>query len=205
MRSPSRGGSAGDHDAAWAGKGRRSRYGYKRTIGVGSGSGLVRKAVLTAANVNDTEVADYLICGDEEAVYGDRASSTRARSERPRGMGIKDRIMRRANKHHAKLERWEKRPQRVDSSSASACGEGVRDAAAELRVLAGELRGAGEEHDRDAAQTHRVQPAQGGSNAARSGVSARPHVLHTGLSHDPAAGIEVTLPLEKVGDERIQL
>ena len=69
----------------------------------------MRKAVLTAANVNDTEVADYLVCGDEEAVYGDRAYSTRARSERLRGMGIKDRIMRRANKHHAKLERWEKR------------------------------------------------------------------------------------------------
>ena len=97
-----------DPDAVWAGKGGRARYGYKVHIGMDKGSGLVRKAGMTQASTNETDVADDLVSGDEAAVYGDRAYSTHKRTKRLRGMGIKDRTMLRANKHHGPLVRWKK-------------------------------------------------------------------------------------------------
>ena len=66
-------------------------------------SELIRRAVLTPANVNETQVADELIAGDEGAVYGDAAYGTHARSTRLRALGIADRLMRRPNKHHPRL------------------------------------------------------------------------------------------------------
>ena len=68
-----------------------------------AGTGLVRMAVLTPAKVYESEVADELISGDERAVYGDRAYESKERRQRLRAMGIKDRIMHRANKHHPTL------------------------------------------------------------------------------------------------------
>ena len=47
-------------------------------------------------------MADEL-SGDERAVYGDRAYESKERRQRLRAMGIKDRIMHRANKHHRTL------------------------------------------------------------------------------------------------------
>ena len=66
-------------------------------------SELIRRAMLTPANVNETEVADGLIAGDEGAVYGDAAYGTHARSTRLRALGIADRLMRWPNKHHPRL------------------------------------------------------------------------------------------------------
>ena len=86
---------ATDKDAAWARKGGRNYYGYKVHVGVDEGSGLIRKAVLTPANLNDTEVADELIMGDEGAVYADRAYDTHERRQKLKSMGIGDRIMKR--------------------------------------------------------------------------------------------------------------
>ena len=103
-------GEGTDKDAAWTRKGSRSHYGYKMHIGVDEGSGLIRKAVLTPANVNDTEVADELILGGELAVYADRAYDTHRRRQRLKlkSMGIQDQIMRRANKHHPEVADVEK-------------------------------------------------------------------------------------------------
>ena len=94
---------ATDKDAAWARKGGRHYYGYKVHVGVDEGSGLIRKAVLTPANINDTEVADELIMGDEMAVYADRAYDTHERRQGLKSMGIGDRIMKRGNKHHPEV------------------------------------------------------------------------------------------------------
>lgn len=94
---------ATDKDASWTWKGSRSHYGYKMHVGVDEGSGLIRKSVLTPANVNDTEVGDELILGDESALYADRAYDTHARRRKLEQMGIEDRIMKRANKHHPRL------------------------------------------------------------------------------------------------------
>ena len=45
---------------------------------------------MTPANINDTEVADELIMGDEMAVYADRAYDTHERRQRLKSMGIGD-------------------------------------------------------------------------------------------------------------------
>ena len=52
--------------------------GYKAHVGVDQDSGLVRRVVVTPANVNDTEVADELVMGDEAALYADKAYDKRA-------------------------------------------------------------------------------------------------------------------------------
>lgn len=80
-----------------------SSYGYKAHVGVDQGSGLIRKVITTPANVNDTVVADDLICGDERAVLADSAYHTHARERLLKQRGIKPRLMRRANKHQRAL------------------------------------------------------------------------------------------------------
>jgi len=94
-----------DPEAAWAKKGGKRSFGYKAHIGADKGSAIIRRAVLTPANVNDTVPADALYCGDEKAVYADQAYSTKARSAKLKAAGIKDRTMSRANKHHPLTER----------------------------------------------------------------------------------------------------
>ena len=110
---------ATDKDAAWTHKGGRHHYGYKVHIGVDEGSGLIRKAVMTAANVNDTEVGDELISGDEKAVYADRAYDTHKRRGKLKGMGIEDRIMKRGNKHHPEVSEEDRRKNELISKVRS--------------------------------------------------------------------------------------
>ena len=95
---------------------RGSSYGFKAHVGVDQGSGLIRDALLTPANVNETVVADALIQGDEGAVYADAAYDTHARRAGLRARGIKDGIMHRANKHHPRLPRWQRRRNRAIAS-----------------------------------------------------------------------------------------
>jgi IS5 family transposase len=91
-------GSALDPDADWTRRkgGGGSHFGYKAHVAVDESSGLIRKALLTSAKVNDSEVADELICGDEQTVYSDKAYDSTARRDKLRRMGIGDGIMRRA-------------------------------------------------------------------------------------------------------------
>jgi IS5 family transposase len=96
-------------DAGWTGRGGKTVLGYKAHVGVDQGSGLVRRLVVTSARVYESEVADDLICGDERAVYGDRAYPLKARRARLKGLGIKDRIMHRADKHQRKIIGWRAR------------------------------------------------------------------------------------------------
>lgn len=105
--------SAVEPDAAWTRRGRRYHFGDKAHLAIDQGSGLVREALLTPANVNDTEPADQLIQGDEEAVYADQAYDTRRRRAALKASGTKDRIMHRPNKHHPELPRWKARHNRL--------------------------------------------------------------------------------------------
>jgi transposase, IS5 family len=84
-----------DPDAALtARKGQRgTHYGYKAHAGVDLGTLLIRRTILTPANVNETVVADDLVCRDEAAVYADKAYAKRERRRWLRELGIKDRIM----------------------------------------------------------------------------------------------------------------
>jgi len=94
-----------DPDAAFARRAGKagSTFGFKAHVAVDQGSGLIRTAILTAANVNETSIADALIQGDERAVYADMAYETKARRAALRARGIKDRLMHRPNKHHPVL------------------------------------------------------------------------------------------------------
>ncbi len=101
--------STTDPEAAWTqrGRGTRSHFGYKVHLGVDADTGLVRRAVLTPANVYEREVADALVSGDERAVYGDRAYESRRRRQWLRAQGINDRIMHRSHKHQPALPYWQ--------------------------------------------------------------------------------------------------
>jgi IS5 family transposase len=92
-----------DRDARWGRKGKKSVFGYKVHTGVDAGHTLIRRVHVTDASITDTEPADRLSCGDEEAVYGDQAYYTHARHARLTEAGIKDRLMRRPNRHHPEL------------------------------------------------------------------------------------------------------
>jgi IS5 family transposase len=94
-----------DPDAAFARRQGKhgSTFGFKAHVAVDQGSGLVRTAILTPANINETSVADQLIQGDEGALYADMAYATKARSAALKARAIKDCVMRRPNKHHPKL------------------------------------------------------------------------------------------------------
>ncbi len=75
--------SAYEPGADWTKKKGKAFFGYKVHIGVDAGSGLIRRVVLTSAKIWESTVAEQLICGDEAAVYGDRAYEHKARRRAP--------------------------------------------------------------------------------------------------------------------------
>jgi IS5 family transposase len=92
--------------ADWTNKNGKSFFGYKLHVGVDQGSGLIRKATFTPARVQDNEVAEALISGDEAAVYADRIYESKARRAALKARGIKDRIMHRRHKYMPVLPPW---------------------------------------------------------------------------------------------------
>lgn len=100
-------------DADWTIKNGRSHFGYKAHIGVDQGSGLIRKARLTPAKTAESLVADGLICGDEAAVYADKAYEHKGRRARLKAAGVKDRIMHRSHKNQSALPVWQVRRNRL--------------------------------------------------------------------------------------------
>ncbi len=74
--------SALDQDADWTrrGEGRRLFFGYKAHVAIDQGSGLIRRRRLSGAKLYESEAAEDLICGDERAVYADKAYEKRARA-----------------------------------------------------------------------------------------------------------------------------
>ena len=113
-------GSPNDPDAAW---GRRT-FGYKGHLAIDHGSWLVRGALVTPAHVNDTQMCDALIQGDDEVLYADAAYETERRSELLEEMGIGNAVMHRANKHHPVLAA-EKRARNAEISKRRMPAEGV--------------------------------------------------------------------------------
>src|SRR4051812_6001682 len=105
------GGDAGevaerDPQAGWTKKNGESRYGYEAHVAVDEGSGLVREAVMTPADVHDSVPADDLVQGDEEAVYADKAYDSAERRAGLRGRGIEPRIMYQARRNRP-LRPWQ--------------------------------------------------------------------------------------------------
>ena len=88
-----------DGEAGFAQRRGKSFYGYKAHVGVDS-SGLIRRALVTPANVHDSTVGDQMISGDECMVIADKAYDSQARRQRLADMGIKDGIMRQGRRYH---------------------------------------------------------------------------------------------------------
>jgi len=86
-----------------------THYGYKLHAGVDQTSRLIRRVLMTPANINDTVPADHLVCGDEAAVYADKAYAKRARSAWLRAQAIKPRIMHKSWGGGPPLTPWQKR------------------------------------------------------------------------------------------------
>jgi IS5 family transposase len=82
-------------------------YGYKAHVGVDCKSRLIRSAVVTPANVNDSAVADELIRFDERAVYADKAYAKRERRDMLKAHGIADGIMHKSWGGGPKLKPWQ--------------------------------------------------------------------------------------------------
>jgi transposase, IS5 family len=98
-----------DPDADWTRKGGKSYFGYKAHVAVDEGSGIIRRALLTPARTNESEVAEALVLGDERAVYADKAYENKARRQALKQRGIKDRIMHRSHKNQLRLPYWQRR------------------------------------------------------------------------------------------------
>jgi transposase, IS5 family len=89
-----------DPDARWARKGRQVVFGYKLHISVDADHRIVRRAKLTAANVNDCEIGPELVCPDSGDHYGDKAYGCQKLFAALKAHGLGDGIMQRPNKHH---------------------------------------------------------------------------------------------------------
>jgi IS5 family transposase len=92
--------SAVDPDARFGTANERGRYafGYKIHVAVDQGSGLVRRCVLTSANVQEVSVAPALIAQADGTVYADRGYDSRALHAALAQRGLGDGIMRRGQR-----------------------------------------------------------------------------------------------------------
>jgi transposase, IS5 family len=95
-----------DPQAGWTRKNGRSRFGYKAHVAVDEGSGLVRRATMTPADVHDSVPADDLVQGDEQAVYADKAYDSEQRRADLRARSIEPRIMHKARRNRS-LKPWQ--------------------------------------------------------------------------------------------------
>jgi transposase, IS5 family len=86
-----------DPEAAWTRKANHYFFGYKLHLAMDMTSRIIRRMIFTPANVNESEAADQLICGDEKIVYADKAYDSHARRKLLRCKRIKNGIMRRGH------------------------------------------------------------------------------------------------------------
>lgn len=92
--------SAADPDAAWAKRAKGgAHFGYKLHAGVDAGSGIVRRARLTPANVNEITIGPELVAGDEGSVWADKAYVGPTMARAIAAVGAKNRVQRRRQKN----------------------------------------------------------------------------------------------------------
>ena len=106
-----------DPEATWGvkgkGKNKKACYGYKLHLGVDQDSGIIRKVEVTTAKVNDHEVFEELLSGDEGAVYGDKAYYDQERVEKLKARGIKNGLMKKAARGKPLSEEDKKRNKEI--------------------------------------------------------------------------------------------
>lgn len=99
--------------ASFTRKGGKSYFGYRLHVGTDAGSNLIRRLAFTPAHINESSVADALVCGDEKAIYADKGYENRKRRAALKARGIKDRIMHRSHKNQPALPHWQARRNRL--------------------------------------------------------------------------------------------
>jgi IS5 family transposase len=102
-----------DPQAEWTRKGTRHFFGYKVHLAMDMTSRIIRRVIFTPANVNESEPADRLICGDEKIVYADKAYDSRARRQLLRSKKIRNGIMRRGHPKRPLTEHETQRNKRL--------------------------------------------------------------------------------------------
>ena len=101
--------SVADPDAAWAKRATgRAHFGYKLHAGVDAGTGIVRRARLTPANVNEITVGPEMVAGDEASVWADKAYVGPTMARAIAAAGAKNRVQRR-NQKNRRLRASERR------------------------------------------------------------------------------------------------
>jgi transposase, IS5 family len=101
--------SSADPEAAWAKRANgRAHFGYKLHTGIDAGSGIVRRARLTPANVNEITVGPEMVAGDEASVWADKAYVGPTMARAIAVAGAKNRVQRR-NQKNRRLRPSEKR------------------------------------------------------------------------------------------------
>ncbi|WCT71985.1 IS5 family transposase [Sphingomonas naphthae] len=89
--------SQADPDARWVKSANgQARFGYKLHAAVDLGTGIVRRAIVTGANVADVDQGHHLVCGDETAVYADKGYVGPRLRERLARDGIRNRVQKKA-------------------------------------------------------------------------------------------------------------
>ena len=88
-----------EREAGFATRRGKAFFGFKAHLAVDEGSGPVRRAILTPANVHESVVADVLPIGDEAAVCAGKGCDSGARHARLAGRAVFDGIMRRGHRH----------------------------------------------------------------------------------------------------------
>jgi IS5 family transposase len=102
--------SKNDPDARWVKRPDGSaRFGYKLHAAVDLGTGIIRRAVITPANIADVDHGHELVIGDERSVYADKGYVGPRLRERLRMAGIRDRVQHKAQKNHPLTARQHQR------------------------------------------------------------------------------------------------
>jgi IS5 family transposase len=92
--------SEADPDATWLKRPDGSaRFGYKLHAAVDLGTGIVRRAIITPANVADVDHGHHLVIGDEKAVYADKGYVGPRLRDRLAADGIRNRVQHKAQKN----------------------------------------------------------------------------------------------------------
>lgn len=93
--------SEADPDAAWLKRPDGSAaFGYKLHAAVDQGSGIVRRAIVTPANVADVDKGHELVLGDERRVYADKGYVGPRLRDRLHAAGIGNRVQHKAQRNH---------------------------------------------------------------------------------------------------------
>ena len=100
LRQKGGGRSEADPDASWVKRPDGSaRFGYKLHAAVDLGTGIVRRAIVTPANVADVDHGHDLVIGDERAVYADKGYVGPRLRRRLDELRIRNRVQHKAQKN----------------------------------------------------------------------------------------------------------